>query len=153
MRLICALWIVFALGPTPASADEPYEPKVIPPCRLYKTAQGIEVCGYVDLEDYKQVLRVDAELVHLRERLKIEQARTAELLELKGLCLTEVQAIAGSQAILRQHADRLQTQLIDLDKRYQDERVKLRWGSPIAWTIAAVSTAVLVGFVASSALN
>lgn len=154
MRLIYVLLIVFALGPTPAFADDPpYTPKFVPVCKLYKTVTGIEVCGFDDIEDWKKILVVDVELVHAREQLKNEQAKGVELLKMKALMTTEVEAMAQSQTVLKQANDKLTQQLIDLDKKYQDERVKPRWGSPLAWTLAAASTALLAGVVIALVLN
>ena len=55
MRLICVLSIAFALGATPAFADDPpkYEPKIVPKCTL---AAG--VCGYT-LGEWKLVLKAE----------------------------------------------------------------------------------------------
>ena len=154
MRLICALLIAFALGvmSTPAFADDVYTPKVVPQCKVYKTAAG-DVCGYLNIEDWKLVLKADAELVHDREQLKNEGERatalTLQLTELKG----QVATYANSQSILVQQSVALTKQLLDLDLKYQQERVKPSWGSPLAWTIAGVSTSILAGVLIASVLN
>jgi hypothetical protein len=147
MKLICALSIVFALGATPAFADEPtYEPVHLPKCTLYKTADGQEVCGYT-LEQWKGALRVDAELVHCKAELKKEKERSAYLAQQKTALQGQVSVYADSQKTLVDRNNQLTKDLIDLDKKYQYERVKPRWGSPVAWTVAAVATSVLAGFV------
>lgn len=137
---------------TPALADDVYQPKVIPACKVYKTTAG-DVCGYLNIEDWKTVLRVDAEVVHLREQLRIEAERNAaltiQLTELKG----QIATYANSQSILVQRNTDLTNQLLDLDLKYQKERAKPSWGSPIAWTIAGVSTSLLAGVLIASALN
>lgn len=154
MRQIYALSIAFALGltSTVAFADDVYAPRVVPPCKVYKTSAG-DVCGYLDIEDWKTVLRVDAELVHAREQLKIE----TELVALLTLQLTELKdqtaVYANSQSILVQRNSDLTKQLLDLDLKYQQERVKPSWGSPVAWTIAGVSTSILAGVLLSGFLN
>lgn len=156
MRQIYVLLVVCGLGLTPAFADDPvpaYVPKAIAPCKLYKTTTGLQVCGYEDFEDYKKVLVLDIEVVHLRLQLKNEQERSAALLKLEELAVIQVDAMARSQTLLKEHSDKLTKQLIELDEKYQNERVKPRWGSPVAWTLAAASTAILAGFVISSVLN
>lgn len=154
MRLIYALSIAFALGvtSTPVFADDPYQPQVVPPCKVYKTTAG-DLCGYLNIEDWKLVLKADAELVHLRIQLRSEAERAAlltlQLTELKG----QVATYANSQSILVQRNGDLTKQLLDLDLKYQQERVKPTWGSPIAWTIAAVSTSILAGVLVAGVLN
>jgi hypothetical protein len=154
MRLIFALSIAFALGvtSTPAFAEDVYTPKVVPSCKVYRTAAG-EVCGFLDIADWKTVLKVDAEVVHLREQLRIEAERTANL----TLQLTELKSqttvYANSQSILVQRNGDLTKQLLDLDLKYQKERVKPTWGNPLAWTIAGVSTSILAGVLLAGVLN
>ncbi len=114
---------------------------------MYKTANGVDVCGYDNIDDWKKVLVVDLEVGHERDQLKNEQERSANLLQQKDLLQSEVDHYSSSQKILVEHENKLTQDLIDLDKKYQDERVKPRWGSPIAWTLAAVSTSILAGFV------
>lgn len=138
---------------TQARADDVYQPKNFLPCKVYRLADGRDVCGFLDIGDWKKVLGADAELEHVRNQLKNEQARSAALAEQKSLMLGELSAFSSSQATLVAHSEKLTRDLIALDKKYQTERVKPRFGSPVAWTIAAVSTAILAGFVISSALD
>lgn len=139
---------------TPARADGPevYQPQVVPACKVHKTPEG-EVCGYLDIEDWKRVLVVDAEVVSARIQLKNELAKlaamTTQLTELHG----QVDIYASSQALLVQRNSALTTQLLALDWKYQQERVKPRWGSPVAWTLAAVTTSILAGVVIADLLN
>jgi len=99
------------------------------------------------------VLKVDAELVHSRVQLRNEGERAAaltiQLTELKG----QVGTYADSQSILVQRNGDLTKQLLDLDLKYQKERVKPTWGSPLAWTIAGVSTSLLAGVLIAGLLN
>lgn len=147
MKLIVLLSIAFVLGTTsPILADtDVYEPKVVPACTKF-TVPGVGiVCGYRDVEDWKKVLEADAELVLQRERAKKEGER-AEALDLQVKSLQEqVDVYARTQVMLVERTDKLTLDLIELDKKYQDERVKPTWGSPIAWTLAAVSTSILAG--------
>ena len=148
MRLICALSIAFVLGATPAFADDPplYEPKLVPKCKLAKVAGGGETCGYT-LGEWKLVLEVDAELVSKRTLLAKEKERTAALtLQVTNL-ESQVAVYVKSQKLLVDRTHELTTDIIEIDRKYQNERVKPRLGSPLAWTVAAVSTAVLGGFV------
>ena len=137
---------------TPALADDVYAPKVVPSCKVYKTTTG-EVCGFLNIEDWKLVLKADAELVHSRIQLKNEGERAAlltlQLTELKG----QVATYANSQSILVQQSVALTKQLLDLDLKYQQERVKPTWGSPLAWTIAGVSTSILAGVLIAGLVN
>lgn len=149
------LSIAFVLGVTsiPARADDVYQPKNFPTCKVYKVVGIGEVCGFLDIEDWKKVLAADAELVHAREKLKNEESKVLNLAELNKLLHVEVDAYAASQKLLVERNSKLTQDLIDLDKKYQGERVKPRFGSPVAWTIAGVSAAILVGFVSKSLLD
>ena len=147
--------MLFVLGVTsiPAFADDPpYQPQLVPPCKVYKTSAG-DVCGYLNLEDWKTILGIDAELVHDRIQLRSEGERAAaltlQLTELKG----QVATYANSQSILVQQNSDLTKQLLDLDLKYQQERVKPSWGSPLAWTIAGVSTSILAGVLLARLVN
>lgn len=143
MKLICVLSIVLALGATPAFADDPpkYEPKIIPKCSL-----AGDVCGYT-LGEWQLALKVDAELVSKRVLLAKEQAR-AEALALQVAALKDQTSVyASSQKALVDYSVRCTQARIDLDLKYQKERVKPRLGSPLAWTVTAVSASILAGFV------
>ena len=156
MRLICALSIAFALGVTsiPAFADDtaPYQPQVVPPCKVYKTTVG-DVCGYLNIEDWKLVLKADAELVHLKIQLRNDGERAALLVLQLAELRKQVETYANSQSILVQRNSDLTKQLLDLDLKYQQERVRPSWGSPLAWTIAGVSTSILAGVLIAGVLN
>lgn len=155
MLRIYGLSIAFVLGVTSiqAQADDPYQPVNLPACKVFKTTAGKEVCGFENIDDWKAILHVDAELTHVRAQLQAVAVRTLDLEKKIDLLNTQISAYAQNQLVLSQRDDKLTKELIDLDKKYQDERVKPRWGNPVAWTIAGVSTAILAGFVINSALN
>jgi len=140
------LSIAFVLGGTPAFADG-YEPKIVPKCKL-----AGDFCGYT-LGEWKLVLKVDAELVSARVQLKLQDQKVTLLEEQKKDLLRQAEAISASNDLLIASNDKLRTDLIALDKKYQDERVRPRWGSPLAWTAAAVSTSVLAGFLVSELID
>jgi len=149
MKLTCVLSIAFVLGATPAFSDEQpkYEPKIVPKCKL-----SGELCGYT-LGEWKLVLAADAELVSKRALLAKEKDRTAALTLQADALKSQVGVYAGTQVVLVERNLKLTQDLIELDRKYQFERVRPRWGSPLAWTVAAVSTSVLAGFVISNALD
>lgn len=120
---------------------------------MHKTITGKDVCGYENLEDWKVVLVVDAELTTARNQLKNERERIEDLVRQRELLTGQIEKYADTQLVLTRRNEKLTQDLIALDKKYQDERVKPRWGSPVAWTIAAVSTAVLAGFVINAAID
>jgi len=145
--------IVFVLGTTSAHADDVYVAKIAAPCRLYTLASGQQICGYADIEDWKKVLVVDLELSSLREKTRLQEEKIENLEAIKQLHLKELDALTKSQETLTKANEKLTKQLIELDRKYQDERVKPRWGAPVAWSIAAVSTSILVGFIVHEALR
>jgi hypothetical protein len=139
---------------TRAQADEqPYKPAIVPECKSFIVPGVGEVCGFLDVEDWKKVLKADAELVHSRGRLKKEEARAANLMAQVKSLRDQVAVYAETQHALVAQNDKLTKDLIDLDKKYQDERVRPRWGSPVAWTIAAVSTSILAGVLIEGLLD
>lgn len=149
------LSIAFVLGtiflPALAWSDEPYEPRIVPQCKVYVTQKGIQVCGYSTVEDWKLVLDADSELFALRETLKKKDESLGNLnLQITNL---EGQVTAHTKAVdaLTARNAALTQQLIDLDEKYQQELVKPQWGDPLAWGIAGVSLSVLAGFLLAQA--
>lgn len=138
--------IVFVAGMTfsTAAAEEVYKPAVVPQCKMYSTPEG-EVCGYIDIEDWKTVLRADAELIHLRVAEAKEKERTSNLSSQVESLRKQIDAYADSQSKLLSRNELLTGELIKLDRSYQDERVKPRIGAPVAWAVAGISLAALGG--------
>lgn len=133
--------------------DPPYRPRIVPQCTKYKLKDGTEICGYENVEDWKKVLEADAELVLLRETAakKGDDANNLaqQVLTLRG----QVDACTDNVKILVTRNEKVTNQLIDLDKKYQDERVKPQWGSWVSWGLAAVSTSILAGVLIKSTLD
>jgi len=152
MKLIYVLSIAFVLGATPALADPPVELKVLPKCNLHWIHGGMQGCVYT-LAQWKLVLKADAELFSKRILLDKEKERSAILEEQKIDLHKQVKLYTTNQDLLLVRNNKLTQDLIDLDKKYQNERVKPRWGSPIAWTVAAVSTGLLVGLLVEKSLD
>ena len=137
----------------PAYADDKYVPKLIPPCTLIPIPGIGQVCGYEDIEEYKKLLLLDAELVAARAQLK-ESAKNIDALKDQHMLFFEQITLledTRNKCIERDHA--LTTKLIQLDLRYQKARARPNWGSPLAWGIAIATTAGLVGVIALSALE
>lgn len=109
------------------------------------SVEGGTVCGYDDVEDWKLVLRSDAELVMLRGKVRVlEESETNLTLQVESL-QEQVNLSQQQSAILSSENIRLTKELIALDKKYQEERVKPAWGSTLSWSIAGISTAALLG--------
>ena len=109
------------------------------------------ICDYT-IEKWKEVLKADGELVYLRDRVKKEQQRAAELTLQNSALQGQVDAYEDTKSVLVERNDKLVKDIIDIDKKYQLERVKPRWGSPVAWTVAATAAALLFGYVANDKL-
>jgi hypothetical protein len=162
MRLICALSIVFVLGTTSRSwaGDDyvyvpplAYSPKIVPQCGKFAVPSVGTVCGYLNVEDWKAVLAADAELVEARERLK-KDADLEVALNLQVTALQEqVDLLTSAKKAVVERNAKLEKDYIDLDEKYQNERVKPRWGTPLAWGTAAAAVAVLAGVLLYGALN
>jgi len=119
---------------------------------VYRTPEG-DVCGFLDIEDWKSVLRIDAEVVHLRERLRSEGER-AELLSVQiSEMKKQIVVHLDSQAVLIRRNDDLTKRLIDLDLKYQKEAARSPVGSVLPWAIAGASVSVLAGVLLATALR
>jgi len=161
MKLIYVLLTTFALGVTPALADDPDEPteaelvqnpNFIPKCSLVKTKDGREMCAY-ELDEWISVLRIDA-LVGAQQRMLDQLHGKIEVLEEQQMDFRkQVAALTDNNKLLITSNDKLTKDLIDLDKKYQYERVKPRWGTTVSWGIAAASASILAGFVIRDALD
>jgi hypothetical protein len=145
MKQICVLSIVFALGATPVFADQ--GPQHLRKCELVEAKDGRDVCAYT-LEDWKHALKVDR-LVTRQERVLELQKKKIEFLESqKSDFQAQLKALSDNERILIDHNNKLTNDLIKLDKKYQEERVKPRWGTTFSWGAAAAAVAVLGGYIA-----
>jgi hypothetical protein len=124
--------------------------QIIPHCEMRQIGNEI-ICDYT-IERWKEVLKADVELVYLRGRVKKEQQRSAELTLQNSALQGQVDAHEDTKGILVERNDKLVKDILDIDKKYQLERVKPRWGSPVAWTVAATAAALLIGYVANDKL-
>lgn len=110
------------------------------------------ICDYT-IERWKLVLKADVELVHLRSKLKKILARSAELSKQVEILQGQIDVHGETRKILVEREAKLTKDLIDLDRKYQLERVKPRWGNPVAWGVAAVSVALLGGYIVNDVLD
>lgn len=134
-----------------ATADD-FKPQNFPDCKKHKLADGTEICGYTDLEEWKSVLKADLELTAKKETLAI---RTSQVDELRGQVENFKGQIEVLERIVAEKDSRnkeITTDLLETDRKYQFERVKPKWGNPLAWTAAALATAVLGGFILKDTL-
>jgi hypothetical protein len=149
MRTILLLSLAFALGTTSVATADDLTPRNLPDCTKY-TVPGVgTVCGYSGLEDWKAVLRADAELTHLRE---LATAAAAEAQAQRD----RADALAAALAVREDGVRRLTVQLnrerdalAERDRLYQRERARPRWGTWISWGVAAVAVGVAGGIYAT----
>jgi hypothetical protein len=150
------LGVMFLLGTTSVRADEfpeNYQPQILPHCQMYNLPGGEVVCGYESITQWKLVLKADAELLFLRAKVRLLENLQIQLKQQLG-AIRGQQVIAANEAdMFQKENDRLTKELIALDKKYQEERVKPQWGSPVAWSIAGVSTAILLGVMINSLMD
>ncbi len=124
----------------------------MPACTKFVVRDVGTICGYADVADWKRVLEVDAELVHQRVVAKQAGERASNLALQVTSLQGQIVTYAKSQELLLARTEKLSVDLIALDKKYQDERVKPRWGSALAWGVAAVASSLLAGVVIAKAL-
>ena len=133
---------------------EPYRPSIIPECRIY-ASPGISagVCGYADLADVHALYGYDLELVELRALVPILRRQLAASVEAHRQAAARADAEAAGRAALEDRRAVLVTAYLDLDRRYQAERVRPRIGGRWGWTVAAALGATLLVVVAHDALE
>lgn len=158
MKLTCVLSAVLSLGLILSSAwaepnkPKPATPENFPSCRLVTLDDGFQACAYINLDDWKLVLAADRELTFhklLDEKFdeKIDNL-TLQIASLEG----QVDSLESVQVLLADRNEELTRQLIECDRKLQDERSKPRWGNTLAWTVAGASTSVLFGVVLAGVL-
>jgi hypothetical protein len=138
--LATVLWSSTAHG-------EPYTPQIIPICHVYPLADGREVCGWLTIEEVQAAYDADAELVKLRET----SAAQGEQIIAFGVQISAIRAALEAERrsviVLQASNNRLTDDVVKWNRKYEYERVKPRWGNPIAWTSAAGLAAILLGVV------
>lgn len=142
------------------SAAEPYRPKILPECKVYDLADGRAVCGYVveqadgteTLDRWKEVLRVDAELVVLRHQDGLRRRKLAELSVQASAAVVALEAAERALEVVELRNADLTRQLVETDRKYQNERVKPRLGGGWGWAAAGLFAVGLAGYVAADQL-
>jgi len=149
----CSLLIAFFLGLIcKTSFADPVVPENFPSCTVITLSAGIQACAFIDLEDWKLVLKADRELTFQRMMAKKMDER-ADNLSLQVATLEgQVAALENVQVLLADRNEELTRELIESDRLLQEERSKPQWGSTAAWTAFGVSTSVLLGFVLAGVL-
>lgn len=115
-----------------------YAPVHLPQCEKY-TVPGVgTVCGYFDVENWKAVLRADAELTQViaeadAAKRQAEAERTAVLALRDALTLRDATLDAAQEALALERLE-----LKELDRRFRMEEAKPRWGTRLSWGIAIV---------------
>ena len=156
MLLLSVSLGLICLAPKTASAEDDvyrgYKPRVVPECKVYKTKDGKEVCGYEGIELVKKLYAADAELFWLRkEILNRDQRQKMQDMQSADLRIA-VDGFKKSSELCTTRSDTLTKELLATDLKYQKERVKPRWGTTLSWGTAGIAGALLVGFVGHSLL-
>ena len=148
------LSIVLTGATSSARADDPVpDPEIIPACIVYQVPGIGQVCGYADIADVRAVYTADADLVASRALLTLERRKTEAMERAAGLHGEQLAACDRLSGALSVREKELTAALIDENRKLERERAKPRFGNPIAWTVAAASVAVLLGYVAADRLN
>ena len=146
--------MTFVLGGMPLNSAIADDNKVeaLEECPRLVESNGIEYCQ-LSLEDWKTVLRVGVSLEATSVLLEREKTKVEALETQKTALQKSLAAMADSQKILVVRVDKLTDDHNELDKKYQNERVKPRLGNPLAWTITAAAVALVTGFIVKEALD
>lgn len=144
MKLICVLLTVFALGVTPAYADDlKLDFELVTDCEMVPH-RGKDLCG-LTLPEWQRILKTNLTLESRSKLLGYEQDKNKALYDQRDALRIQLKAAEDKEALLLADEKKLRKDIVALDKKYQYERVRPRWGNPIAWTIAAASSVALVG--------
>ena len=149
---------LICLAPTSAHADglddvyRGYRPHIVPECKVYEVKPGLEVCGYPTIEEVQALYKADAELFAARQtRINIDLKIKVQAEQVSDLRIA-VSALKDAMVVVDARNATLTKELLETDLKYQKERVKPRWGTPLSWGVAGVAGALLVGFVGHSLL-
>ena len=156
MKLICVLLTIFALGATPAYADdnaESKEFKLVTECETIPLKDSKrDLCG-VTLEEWTRILKTNLGYTSRGRLLQYNQLKNDKLEVQKTALQKSLESMADSQKVLQERVGKVTKDLIAKDKKLQYEIAKPRWGNPVAWTIAAVATAVATTLLVREALD
>jgi len=92
-------------------------------------------------------MKADLEIVYLREQLKNYERRSAALTQQVRLLTGQRDVYAESQGLILGRNEDISNRLIEMNRKYENERAKPSFGPPVAWTISAVSASILAGFI------
>ena len=146
------LLTAFVLGVMPPRTAIADDVEALTECPRNMKKSGVEYCA-LTLEEWTQVLRAGAALTSKTRLLTYERLKTDSLENQKTALQKSLDALADSQKILTARVEKITDDLNELDRKYQNERVKPRLGNPIAWTITAVAVALATGIVVKTALD
>ena len=135
------------------STEDVYRPQILPECKVYKLDDEREVCGWLTIEEVTAAYSADAELVACRE---VSAAQDGKIKAIGIQFASAMKALLAEQrsvSTLQKRSKQLTDDLIALNKKYEYERAKPRWGAPIAWGSAGILGAALIGIVGYEILD
>ena len=157
IALLGLIFLAASSGIAQADPDPPaetqYVPKIIPPCKVYALGDGREVCGWLTIEEVTTAYNADAELVKLRETDATKNEQLIAFSIQVASITAALEAEQRSVTVLQAREAKLTDDLIETNRKYENERVKSRWGNPVAWTTAAGLAAILLGIVGKEILD
>ena len=137
----------------PPTQEPPLRTTIIPQCKVYTLDDGREVCGWMTIDEIRAAYHADNELVLCRDKTAA-QAGKLHALEVEAFSLRKaVQIEEEAKALVLKRNKELTDDLIEMNRKYEDERAKPRWGSPVAWATAAVLGAALLGYAGADLLD
>jgi hypothetical protein len=151
-RTRIALLALLGLICLPVNSHADVELKIIPQCLKYEIT-GVPICGYKNIEDVRSLYTLDAELELRRDVERLEKDKITELESQVANLRAAHESILRAGDMLKARNVELTEQLIETDRKFQKERVKPRWGNPLAWTLSAVLAAGLAGFIGHELLD
>ena len=160
LPLIASVFAI-CLSATSAAAADPVAPQIVPQCRTYALADGRTVCGYVvaladgteQLDQWRDVLRADAELAELRVAVDLQRRRAAELAAAVVDVSSAVEACRLARAVYERRVGELTDYALERDRLYQEERIKPRIGGRWGWYAAGAVALAFGGYVAFDKLG
>lgn len=135
-----------------AKAEPKYIPKEIPRCTILEIEPGITRCTY-SLEQVRSLYRADSELSKLKEETGLKNQKIILQEDIIEWQQGQLSLSAKNNVLFHERMNTLTALYIKTDKRLQQELARPRWGSYVAWGVAAAAITLFTGYVVADQIS
>jgi hypothetical protein len=129
-----------------AKAEPKYVPKIVPECKVLEVSPGKKRCTYT-LEEVKDLYRIDAELLRLRDISLLQNRKIALQNSIIVWQQSQLRLSVENTNLFRERINSLTGLYKKTDKKLQAELARPRWGHYVAWGLVATVTTLFTGYV------